>query len=178
MDLMELRRALLVNGVSNPKIPQIVLTYTLAEDFVNTASTTLASLESSEINSFCDSCFGIRGNFEVGKFKILHVDVKSDATPAIDRSYLTHFWFDNYYYFPAGSQIYAMSQGVIVPKDTTNLTSNSPLYTLRPELVSQANKSWKVNIMARTNAAIVPFTIWKAGTYTMTLSYLGEANYD
>ena len=172
---MELRRALIASGIKNPNIPQVVLRYTLEEDFTGTSTTILDSITSDEFQTFCNSNIGIRGQFEVGKFKIVHFDIKSNVTPASDRSYITHFWFDNYYYFPAVSQFYPISQNVIVPNSATSLATQGVLYTIKPVIVYR--DGWVADIQIRT-INTVPFNIWKAGTYTMTLSYLGEANYD
>lgn len=178
MDLMKLRRLLIQNGTLPSNIPQLVIQYELTEDFLVNASTTLTSIDSNEIQTFFDTYCGIRGQYPVGTFKLLHIDVKSDVPPTSNYSYITHFWYDEYLYYTAQSQRYSVDTVVVVPqRDNHNaLISNSPLYTLRPVIGTESSGKHSISVVARTSSA--PFDIWKAGVYTFTISYLGEVIYN
>lgn len=156
-------------GGSNPKI---VLTYTLAEDFTATSTTTLATITGGDLQTFFDTYLGTRGNFPVGTHKKIHVDVKSDVQAPSDYSYLVHYGYDVGVAFGATSQAAFIESAVLVIRNSTAWISQGALYTLHPTFSSLSGNVWTANIIARCSTA--PFDVYKAGIYTMTIEYLGE----
>ena len=157
-------------GGGNPKL---VLQYTLAEDFATQATTDLATITSNDIQTFFDTHFGVRGSFPSGSAKHLRIDVKSNVTPASDYSYITHFWYESFVGFGAGSQVGFTPNNVVVRNGFAGFTSQAPLYTLRPEISNISGGSWVVTVKARCTGN-AQFSVWKAGTYTFTIEYLGD----
>lgn len=156
-------------GGSNPKI---VLTYTLAEDFTSTTSTTLATITGGDLQTFFDTYLGTRGSFPVGTHKKLHVDVKSDVQAPSDYSYLIHYGYDVGVAFGATSQAAFTESAMLVIRNSTAWISQSVLYTLHLVFSNMSGNVWTANIQARCSTA--PFAVYKAGVYTMTIEYLGE----
>ena len=159
---------------SAPIPPKLVLQYTLAEDFTTQATTDLATITSDAIQAFFDTHLGVRGSFPSGSAKRLRIDVHSDVTPAPDYSYITHFWYEDFVGFNAAAQVGFTDNNVVVRNGYSGFLVQSTLYTLHPVLSNVSGGTWVVTVKARCTGN-AQFSVWKAGTYTFTIDYLGAS---